>query len=43
MPRSRHTSRKAPQPPRRFTPPPRKITPPPIPPAVRRKQIRRGY
>ena len=43
MPRSRHTPRKAPAPPRRFTPPPRKITPPPIPPAVRRKQIRRGY
>ena len=43
MPRSRQTQRKAPQPARRFTPPPRKITPPPIPPAVRRKQIRRGY
>ena len=43
MPRSRHTSRKVPQPPRRFTPAPRKIAPPPIPPAVRRKQIRRGY
>ena len=43
MPRSRHTPRKAPVLPRRFTPPPRKITPPPIPPAVRRKQIRRGY
>ena len=43
MPRSRHTQRKAPQPQRRFTPPPRKITPPPMPPAVRQKQIRRGY
>ena len=43
MSRSRHTARKAPPPPRRFTPPPRKIAPPPMPPAVRRKQIRRGY
>ena len=35
--------RKAPMPRRKFTPPPRKVSPPPIPPAVRRKQIRRGY
>ena len=43
MPRSPPTPRKALAPPRLFTPPPRKITPPPVPPAVRRKQIRRGY
>jgi len=43
MPRTRHTQRKPQLPNRRFTPPPRKITPPPVPPAVRRKQIRRGY
>ncbi|HYH88699.1 MAG TPA: hypothetical protein VEX67_05675 [Solirubrobacteraceae bacterium] len=43
MSQSRHLPRKVPTQRRKFQPPPRKVSPPPIPPAVRRKQIRRGY
>jgi hypothetical protein len=43
MSRTRQSPRKAPPKPRRFQPPPRKIMPPPMPPAVRRRQIRRGF
>ena len=43
MPRPRHAQPTRPSRHRRFQPPPRKVAPPPIPPAVRRKQIRRGF